>query len=116
MSDQDSSNDLMDGWVTPAVLAAARGLTERTLRAGRQRGTGPAYVKVGKRVFYSVQAWKDYLRVNERQPVRKAFQKKETGRRASPNNLAAMPELKKRARAGPHDAAPELTASAPKST
>ena len=92
MSDQSASNDLMEVWVTPAEMAAARDLTERTLRAERQRGTGPAYVKVGKRVFYSVQAWKDYLKANERHPVRNAFQDKGTRRRTSPENHAAAPE------------------------
>jgi hypothetical protein len=102
MSDQDATNDLMEGRVTPAVLAAARDLTERTLRAERQRGTGPAYVKVGKRVLYSVQAWKDYLKANERHPVRKAFQRTEPVRCASPGKHSVAPQPKKRARTGPH--------------
>lgn len=43
----------MDGILTPAHLAARlEGITEKTLADWRYKGTGPAYFRAGKRVFY----------------------------------------------------------------
>jgi helix-turn-helix protein len=51
---------------------AARELLQslRTLRAWRQRGIGPAWTKVGRRVHYSRTALLAWLSKQERQPVR----------------------------------------------
>ena len=35
----------LDGYLTDDTMAKLRGVTERTLRAERQRGDGPPYVK-----------------------------------------------------------------------
>ncbi|MDU2072578.1 MAG: helix-turn-helix domain-containing protein [Cutibacterium avidum] len=51
---------LLDSLMTPAELARRLGATERTLLEWRVRGTGPAYLHVGRRVRYSpavVEAW-----------------------------------------------------------
>ncbi|QCQ17183.1 helix-turn-helix transcriptional regulator [Microbacterium sp. RG1] len=46
--------------ISPATLAEALGTTERTLSEWRIRGTGPAYLRVGRSVRYrpeSVDTW-----------------------------------------------------------
>lgn len=40
------------GLVTPAELAAALNVQEETLAVWRSTGKGPAYIKLGKHVFY----------------------------------------------------------------
>jgi hypothetical protein len=46
------------------------GVTVRTLRAWRNAGKGPAWVKVGKAVYYPNAAIPDWLRSLEQKPVR----------------------------------------------
>lgn len=60
----------LDGYLTDDVMAKLRGVTERTLRAERQRGNGPPYVKDGWRIYYSLDGFRDWLKSRERQPVR----------------------------------------------
>jgi predicted DNA-binding transcriptional regulator AlpA len=55
-----TSTAVLDSLITPATLADRLGLTQRTLSEKRIRGTGPAYVRIGKSVRYrpeSVDAW-----------------------------------------------------------
>lgn len=50
----------MRSLATPAEVASWLQTTENALRLHRQRGTGPAYIKVGRSVRYAwgdVQAW-----------------------------------------------------------
>jgi hypothetical protein len=63
----------------PALLAghlpereAAKELrqTLRTLRSWRQKGSGPAYTKIGRRVFYSRSTLLGWIASLERKPVR----------------------------------------------
>jgi Helix-turn-helix domain len=44
--------------------------TPRTMRKWRQRGEGPAYVKVGRKVYYARSALIDWLRRQEVKPIR----------------------------------------------
>jgi hypothetical protein len=62
--------DPLAGYATEDEMAIIRKKTKRTLRAERQRGDGPPYVKDGKRTYYSVAGFRDYLKAKERQPVR----------------------------------------------
>jgi hypothetical protein len=57
-------------YLTEDEQAAALGLTVRTLRSWRQRGEGPPFVKVGKRVFYPIAGNAAWLKANEQAPVR----------------------------------------------
>ena len=54
MTDQSASqgSELLDGYTPEDQMAKARGVTVRTLRAERQRGDGPPWVKMGKQVLY----------------------------------------------------------------
>ena len=44
--------------------------TTRTLRLWRQQGIGPAWVKIGRRIFYAEAALMAWIKSLERQPVR----------------------------------------------
>lgn len=62
--------DPLAGYVLDGEMARLRGVTQRTLRAERQRGDGPPYVKDGWRVYYSVAGFREWFKARERQPVR----------------------------------------------
>jgi hypothetical protein len=64
------TNRLLDGYIPEKEMAAARGVAIRTLRSERQRGDGPAFVKINKRIFYPEAAFRDWLKAIERRPVR----------------------------------------------
>jgi hypothetical protein len=72
MSDQDTSHNssLLGGYTPEKQMAKVRGVGVRTMRAERQRGDGPPWVKMGKQVLYPDQGFKDWLKANERRPVR----------------------------------------------
>ena len=61
---------LFSGYLTEGQVAVERKKTKRTLRAERQRGDGPPYVKDGKAVLYPVGGFREWLKAIERRPVR----------------------------------------------
>jgi hypothetical protein len=69
-SDTVSEAPLLAGYIEEEAVAKARRVTVRTLRAERQRGEGSTYIKVGKKIFYSVDGFRAWLKSLERQPVR----------------------------------------------
>jgi hypothetical protein len=62
--------DPLAGYLPDAEMAKQRGVTPRTQRAERQRGDGPPYVKDGKRIYYPLTGFREWLKARERQPVR----------------------------------------------
>jgi hypothetical protein len=72
MTDQSASqsSELLDGYTPEDQMAKARGLAVRTLRAERHRGDGPPWVKMNRQVLYPNQGFRDWLKANERRPVR----------------------------------------------
>jgi hypothetical protein len=72
MTDQSASQsrELLDGYTPEVQMGKARGVTVRTLRAERQRGDGPPWVKMGKQVLYPNDGFRNWLKANERRPVR----------------------------------------------
>ena len=71
MSDiSEASSALLAGYVPEQAVADARNTALRTLRAERQRGDGPPWVKDGKKILYSVEGFRAWLKSRERQPVR----------------------------------------------
>jgi hypothetical protein len=72
----------------------------RTLRLWRQQGTGPAWVKIGRKIFYAEAALLAWIKSLEQQPVRsllgrsgRAFSRKVAGRRqAHRPGLPPLPE------------------------
>jgi hypothetical protein len=61
---------ILAGYAPEDEIAEARGVGKRTLRAERQRGDGPPFVKMGKQVLYPIEGFRNWLKANERQPVR----------------------------------------------
>jgi hypothetical protein len=66
----EPSNELFGDYLTDKQLAKKRRKTPRTLRAERQRGDGPPYVKDGQNILYSIPGFREWLRKKERQSVR----------------------------------------------
>ena len=65
-----SANCLLDGYVSESEMAEARGIALRTLRAERQRGDGPPWVKITKQIFYPVEGFRVWLKLIEQRPAR----------------------------------------------
>jgi hypothetical protein len=55
---------------TEHQTAHALGHTARTLRNWRRLGIGPAYTKIGRKIFYSDSALESWLKAIETMPVR----------------------------------------------
>ena len=51
-------------------LAALRGVTVRTLQRERAQRRGPAFIKLGRKVYYRREAVNEWLRAIEETPVR----------------------------------------------
>ncbi len=60
----------MEGYVSEREMAEARDIAIRTLRAERQRGDGPPWVKITKQVFYPVEGFRAWLKLIEQRPAR----------------------------------------------
>jgi hypothetical protein len=68
-SDTIIANPLADYW-PDSEMAKIRGVTPRTQRAERQRGDGPPYVRDGKKIYYPLAGFREWLKAREHQPVR----------------------------------------------
>jgi hypothetical protein len=62
--------DPLAGYLPDAELAKIRKVTPRTQRAERQRGEGPPYVRDGKKIYYPLSGFREWLKSREHQPVR----------------------------------------------
>jgi hypothetical protein len=61
---------ILEGYLSEADLAKQLNKTERTLQIWRQRREGPAWTKIGKSVFYGIDAVRSWLKSQEQQPIR----------------------------------------------
>ena len=68
----NTAADPLDGYYSEAKMASERKKTPRTLRAERQRGEGPPYVKDGKKIYYPLSGFREWLKSREHRPVRSA--------------------------------------------
>ena len=66
----ESANRLLEGYVSEHEMAEERGVALRTLRAERQRGDGPPWIKITKLVFYPVEGFRAWLKAIEQRPAR----------------------------------------------
>jgi hypothetical protein len=64
------SNELLDDYTPEKQVAKIRGVTVRTLRAERQRDYGPPWVKLGGKIFYPNQGFRDWLKAIEHCSIR----------------------------------------------
>jgi hypothetical protein len=58
------------GYTDERQTAEELGVGLRTLRKWRQQGVGPAYVKIGKKIYYRDEARAAWVRAQEIRPVR----------------------------------------------
>ena len=70
MSDNTFPTDPLADYVPDEKMAHIRRVTPRTQRAERQRGDGPPYVKDGKKIYYFVPGYREWLKAHMKQPVR----------------------------------------------
>jgi hypothetical protein len=63
-------NSMLDAYTSEHDAAAQLHQTVRTLRAWRQRGEGPRWVKIGRLIFYPNAGIPEWLRSIEKKPVR----------------------------------------------
>jgi hypothetical protein len=64
------AKQLLDDYIPETEMADIRGVKPRALRAERQRGEGPPYVKVNRRILYPAPGFRDWLKSIEQIPVR----------------------------------------------
>jgi hypothetical protein len=61
----------LDGYFTEDEMREARdNKSRRAMQIERQRGLGPPWVKVGRRILYPIAGWRRYLIEREHNPVR----------------------------------------------
>jgi len=56
---------LLDGWLTRAEVAAEIGVSIDTLARWESRRIGPPCVRIGRKVLYRAQAFRDWLVARE---------------------------------------------------
>ena len=65
----DASADLMQGWMGRREVAEALGISAATLQRWQTRRIGPPLVRIGRRVFYRADAFREWMISQERGPV-----------------------------------------------
>ena len=61
----DSGMDFLDGYIPEAEYARRRGVTLRTCQRDRQLRKAPPYIHLGRRIFYRIDAMRQWLVKNE---------------------------------------------------
>ncbi len=69
-ANETPAKNLLAGYISEDELAQARGVGVRALRAERQRGDGPPWVKLSRSVWYPEAGFRDWLKSIEQRPVR----------------------------------------------
>jgi hypothetical protein len=59
--------DFLEGYVSEEEYARRRGVSLRTCQRDRQLRQAPPYVQFGRRIYYRVEAVRDWLVKNERE-------------------------------------------------
>ena len=60
---------LLDGWLTRGQVASEIGVSVDTLQRWETRRIGPPCVRIGRKVFYRAEAFRDWLISRERGPT-----------------------------------------------
>lgn len=60
---------LLGGWLSRADVAREVGVSVDTLQRWETRRIGPPSVRIGRRVFYRAEAFRDWLVSRERRPI-----------------------------------------------
>lgn len=69
-ANETPAKNLLAGYISEDKMARARGVGVRALRAERQRGDGPPWVKLSRSVWYPEAGFRDWLKSIEQRPVR----------------------------------------------
>jgi hypothetical protein len=62
----NSSTDFLEGCINELEYALRRGVTVRTCQRDRQLRKAPPHIKLGRAIFYRVEAVREWLVKNER--------------------------------------------------
>ena len=65
----EPSAELMQGWMGRREVAEAIGISAATLQRWQTRRIGPPCVRIGRRVFYRADAFREWMISQERGPV-----------------------------------------------
>ena len=65
-SSESPITDFLEGFISEPEYAHQRGVTPRTCQRDRQLRKAPPYIKLGRQVFYRIEAVRDWLMKNER--------------------------------------------------
>jgi len=60
---------LLEGWLTRAEVAAQIGVSSDTLARWETRRIGPPCVRIGRKVLYRAEAFRDWLTSREHGPI-----------------------------------------------
>jgi hypothetical protein len=63
---EPSGADFLKGFISEEAYAHRRGVSVRTCQRDRQLRKGPPYVRFGRRIYYRVDAVREWLVKNER--------------------------------------------------
>ena len=66
LASECAGTDFLEGFISEPEYARQRGVTPRTCQRDRQLRKAPPYIKLGRQVFYRVEAVRDWLMKNER--------------------------------------------------
>lgn len=66
MNARPTEPDFLDGFISEGDYAAGRGVSIRTCQRDRQLRKAPPYVVIGRRVYYRIEAIRDWLIARER--------------------------------------------------
>ena len=62
----DDASDFLEGFIPEDEYARIRGVTIRTCQRDRQLRKAPPYIQLGRRIFYRIDALREWLVKNER--------------------------------------------------
>ena len=72
MPDQSNGRRILDGYLSEAELAAEINRSVVLLRLWRRKGTGPAFVRVGKTPYYKIESVRRWIDAQERKQPKAA--------------------------------------------
>lgn len=65
----DAAKPLLDGWLTRAEVAKELGLSTDTLARWATRREGPPCVRIGRKILYRAEAFREWLLEREPAPL-----------------------------------------------
>jgi hypothetical protein len=66
LASDSASTDFLRGFISERDYASRRGVTMRTCQRDRQLRKAPPYIKLGRRIFYRIDALREWMVKNER--------------------------------------------------